>query len=94
MYRAVRGGVCDWNKPKGKGKGKGKDESKPAEKAPLLAQSGLTAEASRKVDDSGLKGTRLVRKEDREEDYLPAVKKGKKGKKDEKCEKEDEQEEE
>ena len=55
--------------------------SKPAEKAPLLAQSGLTAEASRKVDDSGLKGTRLVRKEDREEDYLPAVKKGKKGKK-------------
>ncbi|KAI8633397.1 hypothetical protein F5Y19DRAFT_298701 [Xylariaceae sp. FL1651] len=51
------------------------------EKAPLLAESGLTAQASRKVDDSGLKGTRLVRKEDREEDYLPAVKKGKKGKK-------------
>ena len=55
--------------------------TKPAEKAPLLAQSGLTAEASRKVDDAGLKGTRLVRKEDREDDYLPAVKKGKKGKK-------------
>ncbi|KAI0888883.1 uncharacterized protein GGS22DRAFT_152614 [Annulohypoxylon maeteangense] len=51
------------------------------EKAPLLADSGLGAQASRKVDDSGLKGTRLVRKEDREDDYLPAVKKGKKGKK-------------
>ncbi|RYP54873.1 hypothetical protein DL768_000437 [Monosporascus sp. mg162] len=55
--------------------------SAPTEKAPLLAQSGLTAEASRKVDDSGIKGTRLLRKEDREDDYLPAVKKGKKGKK-------------
>ncbi|KAI5868579.1 hypothetical protein GGS23DRAFT_546271 [Durotheca rogersii] len=53
----------------------------PTEKAPLLADSGLGAQASRKVDDSGLKGTRLVRKEDREDDYLPAVKKGKKGKK-------------
>lgn len=53
----------------------------PAEKAPLLAQSGLTAEASRKVDNSGMKGTPLARKEDRGDDYLPAVKKGKKGKK-------------
>ncbi|KAI1323063.1 hypothetical protein F5Y16DRAFT_20388 [Xylariaceae sp. FL0255] len=52
-----------------------------AEKAPLLADSGMTAQASRKVDDSGLKGTKLVRKEDRDDDYLPAVKKGKKGKK-------------
>ncbi|KAI1763739.1 hypothetical protein GGR53DRAFT_496329 [Hypoxylon sp. FL1150] len=52
-----------------------------SEKAPLLADSGLGAQASRTVDDSGLKGTRLVRKEDREDDYLPAVKKGKKGKK-------------
>ncbi|KAI0428083.1 hypothetical protein F5Y09DRAFT_9939 [Xylaria sp. FL1042] len=51
------------------------------EKAPLLADSGLTAQASRKVDDSGLKGTKLVRKEDRDDDYLPAIKKGKKGKK-------------
>ncbi|KAI0840870.1 hypothetical protein F5Y06DRAFT_261944 [Hypoxylon sp. FL0890] len=51
------------------------------EKAPLLADSGLSAQASRKVDDSGLKGTRLVRKEDRDDEYLPAVKKGKKGKK-------------
>ncbi|KAL7627593.1 multicopy suppressor of BFA (Brefeldin A) [Parahypoxylon ruwenzoriense] len=55
--------------------------SKSAEKAPLLADSGLGAQASRKVDDSALKGTRLVRKEDRDDDYLPAVKKGKKGKK-------------
>ncbi|EON96556.1 putative nuclear segregation protein [Phaeoacremonium minimum UCRPA7] len=52
-----------------------------AEKAPLLADSGLGAQAQRKVDDSGMKGTRLVRKEDRDEDYAPAVKKGKKGKK-------------
>lgn len=52
-----------------------------AEKAPLLASSGMTAQATRKVDDSALKGTRLVRKEDRDEDYAPAVKKGKKGKK-------------
>ncbi|OTB03349.1 hypothetical protein M426DRAFT_321920 [Hypoxylon sp. CI-4A] len=51
------------------------------EKAPLLADSGLGAQASRKVDDSGLKGTRLLRKEDREDEYLPAVKKGKKSKK-------------
>ncbi|KAI1430579.1 hypothetical protein GGR50DRAFT_701453 [Xylaria sp. CBS 124048] len=53
--------------------------SLPTEKAPLLADSGLTAQASRKVDDAGLKGTKLVRKEDRDDDYLPAVKKGKKG---------------
>jgi len=57
------------------------DPSHQVEKAPLLANTGLGAEASRKVDDSGLKGTKLVRKEDREDDYLPAVKKGKKGKK-------------
>lgn len=50
------------------------------EKAPLLADKGLAATAQRKVDDSGLKGVRLVRKEDREDDYMPAVKKGKKGK--------------
>ncbi|PKS08936.1 hypothetical protein jhhlp_003549 [Lomentospora prolificans] len=53
----------------------------PAEKAPLLADSGLAAQAQRKVDDSGLKGMKLVRKEDREDEYLPAVKKGKKSKK-------------
>ncbi|KAI0206495.1 putative nuclear segregation protein [Astrocystis sublimbata] len=49
------------------------------EKAPLLAESGMTAQASRKVDDSGLKGTKLVQKKDRDDDYLPAIKKGKKG---------------
>lgn len=43
--------------------------------------SALGAQATRKVDDAGLKGTRLVRKEDRDDDfYLPAAKKsGKKG---------------
>lgn len=51
------------------------------EKGPLLASSGLTAQAQRTVDGSGLKGTALVKKEDREEDFFPAAKKGKKGKK-------------
>ncbi|ORY62962.1 uncharacterized protein BCR38DRAFT_218406 [Pseudomassariella vexata] len=49
-------------------------------KAPLLASKGLTAEASRKVDDSGLKGMKVVSKKD-DVDYMPAVKKGKKSKK-------------
>lgn len=57
------------------------DPSSAPEKAPLQASSGLEAQADRKVDDSGIKGVKLVRKEDRGEDYLPAVKKGKKGKK-------------
>lgn len=52
-----------------------------AEKTPLLADSGLTAQAQRTVDESGLKGTKLVRKEDREDEYAPAQTKGKKGKK-------------
>ena len=52
-----------------------------AEKSPLLADKGLSAQAQRKVDESGIKGTKLVRKEEREDEYLPAVKKGKKGKK-------------
>lgn len=55
--------------------------SKPAEKAPLLASSGMTAQASRTVDASGIKGTAIVSKKDRDDEYLPAVKKGKKGKK-------------
>jgi uncharacterized coiled-coil DUF342 family protein len=50
-------------------------------KAPLLANAGLGAQPTRKVDAAGLKGTPLRRKEDRDDDYLPAVKKGKKGKK-------------
>ncbi|KAF3072546.1 hypothetical protein T069G_01400 [Trichoderma breve] len=52
-----------------------------AEKTPLLANSGLTAQAQRTVDEAGLKGTKLVRKEDRDDEYLPAQSKGKKGKK-------------
>ncbi|KAF6823792.1 nuclear segregation protein [Colletotrichum musicola] len=54
---------------------------KTTEKAPLLADSGLSAQATRTVDDSGLKGMKIVSKKDRDDDYLPAQKKGKKGKK-------------
>jgi uncharacterized coiled-coil DUF342 family protein len=50
-------------------------------KGPLTADSGLGAQAQRTVDDAALKGTKLVRKEDRDDEYAPAVKKGKKGKK-------------
>jgi uncharacterized coiled-coil DUF342 family protein len=57
------------------------DPSYTAEKAPLMAASGMTAEAQRKVDSSGIKGTKLVSKKDRDDEYLPAAKKGKKGKK-------------
>ena len=56
-------------------------EFKGDEKGPLLGASGLTAQASRTVDEGGLKGTKLVRKEDRGEDYFAAAPKGKKGKK-------------
>jgi chromosome segregation ATPase len=52
------------------------------EKAPLLADKGLAAQAQRKVDDAGMKGMKLVQKKERDEEYLPAAtKKGKKGKK-------------
>ncbi|KAI5463466.1 hypothetical protein BGZ63DRAFT_422817 [Mariannaea sp. PMI_226] len=57
------------------------DPNHKIEKGPLMADTGLGAQAQRTVDEGGLKGTKLVRKEDREEEYLPAVKKGKKGKK-------------
>ncbi len=58
------------------------DPSHQVEKSgPLLADKGLGAQASRKVDDAGIKGVKLVRKEDREDEYLAPVKKGKKGKK-------------
>ncbi|CAD6445800.1 565c32ec-a553-4375-9b89-b8b4fcc50cd5 [Sclerotinia trifoliorum] len=52
-------------------------------KAPLQAPSGLEAAAGRTVDDSGLKGTRVLKKEDREEDFMKGTggKKGKKGNK-------------
>lgn len=53
----------------------------PEEKTPLLANKGLAATAQRKVDDSAFQGMKLVRKEDRDDEYLPAIKKGKKGKK-------------
>ncbi|KHN94177.1 uncharacterized protein MAM_07914 [Metarhizium album ARSEF 1941] len=50
-------------------------------RGPLTTDSGLGAQVQRTVDDSALKGTKLVRKEDRDDEYAPAVKKGKKGKK-------------
>ncbi|OLN88253.1 hypothetical protein CCHL11_00406 [Colletotrichum chlorophyti] len=57
------------------------DPSHKAEKAPLQADSGLSAQASRTVDDSGIKGMKIVSKKDRDDELFPAVKKGKKGKK-------------
>lgn len=57
------------------------DPTHKVEKGPLMADTGLSAQAQRTVDDAALKGTKLVRKEEREEEYAPAVKKGKKGKK-------------
>ncbi|KAM0431854.1 hypothetical protein ACHAPT_005106 [Fusarium lateritium] len=57
------------------------DPNHKVEKGPLMADTGLGAQAQRSVDEGGLKGTKLVRKEDREEEYFSAVKKGKKGKK-------------
>ena len=57
------------------------DPNHKVEKGPLMADTGLGAQAQRSVDDSALKGTKLLRKEDRDEEYAPAVKKGKKGKK-------------
>ncbi|KAM0340496.1 hypothetical protein ACHAPU_010484 [Fusarium lateritium] len=57
------------------------DPNHKVEKGPLMADTGLGAQAQRTVDESNLKGTKLLRKEDREEEYAPAVKKGKKGKK-------------
>lgn len=57
------------------------DPNHKTEKGPLMAASGLTAQAQRTVDASGLKGTKLMRKDEREDEYLPAVRKGKKGKK-------------
>lgn len=57
-------------------------EHKP-EKGPLMADSGLSAQAQRTVDESSIKGTKVLSKKDRDEDFMPAVtgKKGKKGKK-------------
>jgi uncharacterized coiled-coil DUF342 family protein len=57
------------------------DPSTPTEAKPLLAPSGLSAAAQRVVDDAGIKGTKIVKKE--EEDYFSGTggKKGKKGRK-------------
>jgi chromosome segregation ATPase len=57
------------------------DPSTATEAKPLLAPSGLSAEAQRTVDDSGIKGMKVVKKE--EEDYFSGTggKKGKKGRK-------------
>ncbi|KAF4625482.1 hypothetical protein G7Y89_g12685 [Cudoniella acicularis] len=57
------------------------DPSYTSEKAPLQAPSKFTAQAQRSVDDSGIKGVKVVRKE--EEDYFAGTggKKGKKNKK-------------
>ena len=59
------------------------DPSYSAEKAPLQAPSQFQAQAQRTVDDSGLKGVKVLKKEDREEDYFKGTggKKGKKGRK-------------
>lgn len=57
------------------------DPNHKVEKGPLMAESGLSAQAQRTVDGADLKGTKLLRKEDREDEYLPAARKGKKGKK-------------
>jgi uncharacterized coiled-coil DUF342 family protein len=59
------------------------DPEHKAEKGPLMADSGLSAQAQRTVDESSLKGTKVLSKKDRDEDFMPAVtaKKGKKGKK-------------
>lgn len=57
------------------------DPSFVVEKAPLQASTNLQAQAERKVDDSDLKGVKILSKKDRDEDLFPAQKKGKKGKK-------------
>lgn len=59
------------------------DKSYSSEKAPLQAPSKFSAFAQRTIDDAPLKGTRVVRKDELEEDYFKGNggKKGKKGRK-------------
>lgn len=57
------------------------DPSFVAEKTSLITSSGLAAQADRKVDDSGIKGVKIVSKKANDDEYMPAAKKGKKGKK-------------
>lgn len=57
------------------------DPSSAEESKALRAPSGFAAEAQRSVDGSGIKGTKVARKEDREENYFMGTggKKGKRG---------------
>ncbi|CAN8103112.1 unnamed protein product [Discula destructiva] len=57
------------------------DPSFVQEKTSLISSSGLAAQADRKVDDSDIKGMKIVSKKSNDEEYMPAAKKGKKGKK-------------
>lgn len=57
------------------------DPSFVAEKTSLITSSGLAAQADRKVDDSGIKGVKILSKKANDDEYMPAAKKGKKGKK-------------
>lgn len=59
------------------------DPSSTITAAPLLPPSGLSAAAQRTVDASDIKGTRVVRKDEREDSYFmgTGAKKGKKGRK-------------
>lgn len=57
------------------------DPSFVAEKTSLITSSGLEAQADRKVDDSGIKGVKILSKKANDDEYMPAAKKGKKGKK-------------
>lgn len=57
------------------------DPNTPAsEKSSLLANKGLGAEATRKVDDAGFKGMKVISKKD-DEEFIPSKSKGKKSKK-------------
>lgn len=59
------------------------DPSTTTVNAPLLAPSGLSASAQRTVENSDIKGTRVVRKDEREDEYFKGTggKRGKKGRK-------------
>ncbi|KAH8173190.1 hypothetical protein LIA77_07445 [Sarocladium implicatum] len=48
------------------------DPEHKAEKGPLMADSGLSAQAQRTVDESSIKGTKVLSKKDRDEDFMPA----------------------
>ena len=60
------------------------DPSAPAASKSLRGPSGFAAEAQRNIDDSAIKGTKISKKEDRDDTYFMGTggKKGKKAKKD------------